>query len=183
MDPVGIETYQPVRTETVNFEANWKIYTDNFVEGYHIPGIHPKFFAAIDFEQFQTTAHKGFIRMTAPPRPGLFYKGLWLWMWPNWTLSLFPGGMNTSRINPIGVDSTELLYHFYFADLSEATEAARRNTIQVNCDIIREDFGICEFTQRNYASGAYTPGPLSPRHETSVAYFQQRVLEAIEGRH
>ena len=104
-------------------------------------------------------------------------------MWPNWTLSLFPGGMNTSRINPIGVDSTELLYHFYFADLSEATEAARRNTIQVNCDIIREDFGICEFTQRNYASGAYTPGPLSPRHETSVAYFQQRVLEAIEGRH
>ena len=63
-----IETYQSVRTEAVNFDANWKIYTDNFVEGYHIPGIHPKFFAAIDFEQFQTTAHKGFIRMTAPPR-------------------------------------------------------------------------------------------------------------------
>ena len=40
--------------------------------------------------------------MTAPPRDGLFYRGKWLWMWPNWTLSLFEGGMNTSRINPIG---------------------------------------------------------------------------------
>ena len=27
--------------ERMVFQANWKIYTDNFVEGYHIPGIHP----------------------------------------------------------------------------------------------------------------------------------------------
>ena len=38
----------------------------------------------------------------APPREGWVYRGKWLWMWPNWTLSLFEGGMNTSRINPIG---------------------------------------------------------------------------------
>ena len=83
-----IETYQSVREERLTFDANWKIYTDNFVEGYHIPGIHPSFFAAIDFKQFSTTAHDGFVRMTAPPREGLFYRGKWLWMWPNWTLSL-----------------------------------------------------------------------------------------------
>lgn len=53
-----IETYQPVRSETVNFDANWKIYTDKFVEGYYIPGVHPKLFAAINFEEFKTTAHK-----------------------------------------------------------------------------------------------------------------------------
>ena len=33
----------------------------------------------------------------------------------------------------------------------------------------------------NYASGAYIPGPLSPRHEQSVAYFQGQVLEALRG--
>ena len=27
------------RTERLEFDANWKVYTDNFVEGYHIPGI------------------------------------------------------------------------------------------------------------------------------------------------
>jgi choline monooxygenase len=100
-------------------------------------------------------------------------------MWPNWTLSLFPGGMNTSRINPLGVDETELLYHFYFADRSEAAAPARQRTVETVDAIIREDFGICEHTQRNYASGAYTPGPLSPRHESSVVYFQRRVLDAL----
>jgi choline monooxygenase len=87
--------------------------------------------------------------------------------------------MNTSRINPLSVDSTHLHYHFYFSDLSVGTEASRRETIEVNCGIVREDFGICESTQLNYASGAYSPGPLSPRHEQSVAYFQGKVKAAL----
>ena len=84
-------------------------------------------------------------------------------------LSLFPGGMNTSRIHPLAVDATELVYHFYFADVSPATAAARAATIAGNCAIVREDFAICEHTQRNYASGAYRPGPLSPRHSLTGA--------------
>ncbi|TPM05317.1 hypothetical protein FJ960_12895 [Mesorhizobium sp. B2-3-11] len=52
-----LETYAATDQATVSFAANWKIYTDNFVEGYHIPGTHPSFYAAIDFEAFQTTAH------------------------------------------------------------------------------------------------------------------------------
>ena len=174
-----IETYQPVRGATVNFNANWKIYTDNFVEGYHIPGIHPKFFAAINFEEFKTSALNGFVRMTAPPREGLFYRGKWLWMWPNWTLSLFEGGMNTSRINPTGTDSTEQLYHFYFADISPELDEKRSDTIERNLAVVREDFEICEKTHRNYAAGNYSPGPLSPRHEQGVQYFQTRVRESL----
>ncbi|MCX7348560.1 MAG: hypothetical protein NTZ54_03235, partial [Alphaproteobacteria bacterium] len=174
-----IETYSSVRTETVNFDANWKIYTDNFVEGYHIPGIHPKFFAAIDFEQFKTTAHKGFIRMTAPPREGLFYRGKWLWMWPNWTLSLFEGGMNTSRINPVGTKRTEQLYHFYFADLAPERDEMRSDTIARNLAVVREDYEICVKTHNNYEAGNYSAGPLSPRHEQGVHYFQYRVKESL----
>jgi choline monooxygenase len=174
-----IENYAVVAEERMTFDANWKIYTDNFVEGYHIPGIHPTFFAAIDFEQFKTTAHAGFVRMTAPPREGLFYRGKWLWMWPNWTLSLFFGGMNTSRINPIDHQRTELIYNFYFADTTAAHEAKRRDTIERNLAIVQEDFEVCIETHKNYATGVYDAGPLSPRHEAGVHYFQKRVSEAL----
>ncbi len=174
-----IESYMATSTERVDFEANWKIYTDNFVEGYHIPGVHPAFFRAIEFEDFATTAHRGYVRMTAPPRDGLFYRGKWLWMWPNWTLSLFQGGMNTSRINPLGVDRTEQIYHFYFADTSEATAADRARTIAGNLAVVREDCGICLETHKNYAAGSYSAGPLSPRHEQGVAYFQEKIAEAL----
>jgi choline monooxygenase len=174
-----LETYIAVEEHRFTMRSNWKTYTDNFVEGYHIPGIHPGFMKVIDFSQFETVARNGLVRMTAPQKGGSIYGGKWLWMWPNWTLSVFPGGMNTSRINPISAASTEILYDFYFSDVSADAEAARRNTIDTNCGIVREDFGICEHTQNNYASGGYTPGPLSPRHEKSVAYFQTMVKAAL----
>jgi choline monooxygenase len=172
-----IESFAPVRTERMVFQANWKIYTDNFVEGLHIPGIHPAFHAAIDFDAFETTAHDGLVRMTAPPKEGLWYRGKWLWMWPNWTLSLFGGGMNTSRINPLDEGRTELIYNFYF-DGSQS-EAEQERTIQGTLGVVREDFEVCVETQKNYASGGYRPGPLSPRHEKGVAYFQARVAGVL----
>jgi hypothetical protein len=70
-------------------------------------------------------------------------------------------------------------HDFYFADTSTASDASRRRTIDVNCGIVREDFGICQGTQENYASGGYSPGPLSPRHESSVVYFQDLVRAAL----
>ncbi len=174
-----LETYTVVEQHRFTMRSNWKTYTDNFVEGYHIPGIHPGFMKVIDFGGFETVARNGVVRMTSPQRNGSIYSGKWLWMWPNWTLSTFPGGMNTSRINPFAVDGTEIIYDFYFAETSADGAASRRNTIDVTCGIVREDFGICEHTQNNYASGAYTPGPLSPRHEKSVAYFQMMVKTAL----
>jgi choline monooxygenase len=175
-----LETYTAIDTRRFTMQCNWKTYTDNFVEGYHIPSVHPGFMQVIEFNRFETVARNGLVRMTSPQRGGSIYGGKWLWMWPNWTLSVFPGGMNTSRINPLSANSTEIVYDFYFADVSVESEASRQRTIEINCGIVREDFGICEQTQVNYASGAYTPGPLSPRHESSVAYFQEKVKQALQ---
>lgn len=174
-----MERYTATDSATVSFDANWKVYTDNFVEGYHIPGTHPSFYTAIDFEAFETTAHRGFVRMTAPPREGLFYRGKWLWMWPNWTLSLFDGGMNVSRINPTSPHHTDQHYHFFFADTSEAGAEARAKSVNGTLAVVREDYQVCVETHRNYAAGAYTSGPLSGRHEKGVQYFQERVAAAL----
>ncbi len=175
-----IEGYRLAGEERFEMRCNWKTYTDNFVEGYHIPGIHPTFRKMIEFDSFQTTAEDGLVRMSAPLKEGYFYGGLWLWAWPNWTLSVYPEGMNTSRINPLGPDRTELIYRFYFADVSEETAEARASTIAGNCQVVREDFSICEETQANYASGGFDRGPLSPRHEAGVAYFQQRLSQSLQ---
>lgn len=95
-------------------------------------------------------------------------------MWPNWTLSLFDGGMNTSRINPLSAEKTQLIYRFYFDDTSAARESDRQRTIEANIAVIEEDFSVCLATHQNYQSGLYSSGPLSPRHERGVEYFQNR---------
>ena len=118
--------------------------------------------------------------MTATPREGLFSRGKWLWMWPNWTLSLLEGGMNTSCINPLAPDRTELIYHFYFADTGADTETARQEIIDWNLAVIVQNFEICLETRKNYASGGYQPGPPRSRHEAGVAWFQDRVREELK---
>ena len=91
---------------------------------------------------------------------------------------LYPEGFNTSRINPLSERRTELLYHFYFTPDARSSRA-KLDTVARNMDVIREDFAICEQIQRNFDSHAYAPGPLSPRHETGVAYFQNRLLDSL----
>ena len=117
--------------------------------------------------------------MTAPPKEGLFYRGKWLWMWPNWTLSLFDGGMNVSRIDPVSVDRTDQHYTFFFADTSAAQADARARSVNGTLAVVREDYEVCVSTHRNYQAGGYSSGPLSGRHEKGVQYFQSRVAAAL----
>src|SRR5262252_3922022 len=53
-EPYPLEDYRFFGEEVFEMDCNWKVYTDNYVEGYHIPGIHPAFNAVIDFDRFAT---------------------------------------------------------------------------------------------------------------------------------
>lgn len=61
-----IESFQRRDGADLAIKCNWKTYTDNFVKGYHIPGIHPFLSQAIDFERFETTYGKHVVIMRAP---------------------------------------------------------------------------------------------------------------------
>jgi choline monooxygenase len=82
---------------------------------------------------------------------------------------------------PIDAKRTRLFYNFYFKDVSPEGAEARKRTIDINCGIVREDFGICEIAQGNIDAGRYTQGPLSPRHEDGVRYFHELVRNALSG--
>ena len=133
----------------------------------------------IDFSKFETTHGDALVIMTAPQKGGSIYGGLWLWGWPNFTLSVYPGGMNCSRIVPVSENRTRLVYSFFFRDVGDDVKEQNERTIETNCDIVREDFGICERSQANLQAGIFQRGPLSPKHEVGVRYFHDRVRHAM----
>ncbi len=177
--PYPIEDFAFVREEVFDIACNWKTYTDNFVEGYHIPGIHAGLNAAIDFKRFSTEGRNRIVIMRAPQRDGSIYGGVWLWCYPNMTLSVFPDGMNTSRIVPVDRRRARLVYNFYFRDASPEAMARHQRTIDVNCAIVREDFGICESAQGNLEAGVFENGPLSPLQERGVRYFHELLRRSL----
>jgi len=132
----------------------------------------------VGIENYTAVPLRGMMRMVSPPGAS-FFGGRWLWAWPNWTLSLFPGGMKTSRVNPVSVDRIDVHFQYFFSDLSEAAEPTRRRVIDATSSIFAEDVRACSRAQANYSNGSYRAGPLHERHEQAVAYFQSRVRDAL----
>jgi choline monooxygenase len=175
----------PLEELTLTHEAehqlacNWKTYADNYLEGYHIPLVHPGLNKEIDARRYVVDVDQEFrwVRHSAPARDGAVNSGRWLWRWPNLALNLYPDGMNVERYDPLGPGRTRLRYSYSFLDADDTD--ANDEVIRVSSEVTAEDIDICERVQRNLASGAYDVGWLSPRHEGGVAAFQGWVQAAV----
>ena len=177
--PYPMESFVVHRRTDHHVVANWKTYADNYLEGYHIPLVHPGLNRAIDARRYEVTvdASGRFHRHDAPSRDGSATTGAWLYLWPNTALNLYPDGMSVERFLPRGHDRVEIVFDYLFT----GTDAdAEKTSVASSEAIMEEDRIICEAVQRRLASGAYDSGLLSPRHEAGVAAFQRLVREALE---
>jgi len=49
-------------------DCNWKVYVDNYLEGYHIPIAHPGLMKEIDYAQYRTDTFRYYSQQFAPIR-------------------------------------------------------------------------------------------------------------------
>ena len=104
-------------------------------------------------------------------------RALYYWMYPNFMINWYEGVMDTNLVYPRGVDQTEVIFDFWFADVSEAARARNRASIDVGNRIQDEDTDICKSVQRGLRSRAYQTGRLVPRREAGEHLFH-RLLHA-----
>jgi choline monooxygenase len=173
-----IESFAPTHRSSHAIAANWKVYAENYQEGYHIPLVHPGLNKQVDARRYEVEVRDGYCVHRAPTRDGSVTAGVWLWRFPGLALNVYPDGMCVETYAPTGAGTTQVDYAFFFAERTPADE--RSATIASSDTILEEDRVICEAVQRNMASGAYDGGVLSPRHEGGVAYVQSLVLRALE---
>ena len=48
-----MEKMQLVERRDYIVECNWKVYVDNYLEGYHIPIAHPDLFKELDYDAYR----------------------------------------------------------------------------------------------------------------------------------
>lgn len=156
--------------------CNWKTYADNYLEGYHLPFVHPELTKEVDVRRYTVTVHDDWCRHDAPRRDGAVNAGRWLWRYPNLAVNLYADAMNVERFLPVGHDRTRVVYHYWFRDPDDPANAAVE---RMSRTVLDEDRAICEAVQRNLDAGVYDTGVLSPKHENGVAAFQARIAEAL----
>jgi choline monooxygenase len=104
-------------------------------------------------------------------------RALYYWIYPNFMINWYRGAMDTNLVIPHGVDKTEVIFDFYFPDISDAARTRNRSSIEVGQRIQDEDVAICKSVQRGLNSRTYSTGRLSVRREAGEHLFH-RLLHA-----
>ncbi len=129
-----LERYGHHRRVGYDVGCNWKIYVDNYLEGYHVPHVHPGLNKLLDYRNYTTETHDWYSLQWSPLESGddLYGSGdaLYYWMWPNTMLNIVPGRLQTNRIIPKGVDRCRVEFDFYYT-MDESEEAAARRLADV----------------------------------------------------
>ena len=179
----GLEHYGHHQRVGYDVACNWKVYVDNYLEGYHVPHIHPGLNDLLDYRSYVTQTAQWYSLQWSPLSTpierggdGLYGDGdaLYYWLWPNTMLNILPGRLQTNRVVPKGVDHCRVEFDFYYTrDGSSAARARREADLAFSDEVQREDLTICEDVQRGLASGSYQPGRLNPLRENAVHHFHE----------
>ena len=157
--------------------CNWKVYVDNYLEGYHIPIVHPGLFREIDYPNYRTETRRNYSIQYAPlKRPdrirtvGGSNEADYYWVFPNLMLNVYPDNFSTNLIVPMGQDKTLTIFEWYFRDPASKKKEIEE-TIAFSDEIQLEDIDICEAVQRGLKSSTYDTGRYSPVRENGVHHF------------
>ena len=175
MDAFPLEGMTLVRSLRHDLACNWKTYADNYLEGYHIPLLHPELNRQFDAKRYRVELGDRYCRHTAPSRDGSPADGRWLFRWPNLAMNIYGDSMNVEVIVPTGPESCVVSYSHFFADPDAADVGG---VIALADTVLEQDRRMVESVQRNLAAGTYDAGLLSPRHENGVRQFQDLVRAA-----
>lgn len=106
-------------------------------------------------------------------------EGFYTYVWPNFTLNIYPGPGNVSLnlFLPLGVDRTLAVYDYCFTD--GIPDEQVRDFVRFIDQVQEEDIVLCELVQRGMLSGYFERGQLMLSREHALQHFQRLVCRSV----
>jgi phenylpropionate dioxygenase-like ring-hydroxylating dioxygenase large terminal subunit len=183
--PTRLAGLRFVRQVTYEVRSNWKVYVDNFLEGYHVPFVHPELYSLYDYQNYVTEVYDRYSVQVGPltGERNVYTagggEGLYYCVFPNLMLNVVPGRLQLNIVIPVAADRCRVVFRYYYDD-PEAAGARERieSDVTFSDRVQQEDAEICERVQRGLRSRAYDRGRFSVRFEEGVHHFQQLLKQA-----
>jgi len=191
---LGLEDLHWMERRRYFFDCNWKVFVDNYLDGgYHVPYLHKGLDSVLDYSKYAIENGERFclqwspiVSLGAEAETGAVRKGdraLYYWIYPNFMINHYDGVMDTNLVIPHGINQTEVIFDFYFPDVTDAGERIRnRASMEIGQRIQDEDVSICKSVQRGLNSRAYNAGRLSVRREAGEQLFHQLLYSDLKRR-
>ncbi|HJV90373.1 MAG TPA: aromatic ring-hydroxylating dioxygenase subunit alpha [Holophagaceae bacterium] len=189
----GLEHMRPFKTHDFHVACNWKVYVDNYLEGYHIPVAHPGLFGQIDYNGYRTETARWHSQQFAPIKGAspLYERGLaegqapealYYWVFPNLMLNIYPDHVQVNVILPAGPEACITRFLWFYPDPGKpGLEAQWEENFAFSREVQDEDILLCETVQKHLRSAHYHQGRFSPQRENGVHHFHGLVAEYLRG--
>mgnify|MGYP001166570757 FL=1 len=172
-------------SKSYEIDANWALYCDNYLEGFHIPFVHKDLNATLDYNLYDVEifkycnlqigyANENDICFNIPKESKDFGKNIaayYFWVFPNMMFNFYPWGLSVNIVKPITVKKTKIEFISYVWDESKLNTGAGADLDKVEL----EDEEIVQRVQKGVASRFYKNGRFSPKMEKGVHHFHSLI--------
>jgi choline monooxygenase len=187
--PVQQFRLDSTRTKEFTFEANWALYVENYLEGFHIPFVHSGLNAAIEIDKYETEllewgvlqkaiAKEGQPAFDLPEESPDFGKRIgayYFWLFPNLMLNFYPWGLSLNVVKPQGIGRTKVHFLTYVHQPQLLGRGAGSDLVAVEM----EDEEVVLGVQRGIKARKYGRGRYAPLHERGVHHFHRILFDLL----
>ena len=170
-------------------KANWALYCENYLEGFHIPFVHAGLNAVIDFGNYTTELFRYsslqlgiakddedcFDLPRSSPDYGKKVAAYYFFVFPNLMFNFYPWGLSVNIVNPLGINQTKVTFLTYIADPDRYNKGAGSGLDTVEM----EDEEVVEAVQKGVRSRFYSHGRYSVTREQGTHHFHRLIAEFI----
>ena len=159
---------------------------DNYLEGYHLPIVHPGLNKLLDYRSYEITLAPWYSYQYSPLEDTAadknFYgsgKAHYFCVFPNLMLNILPGRLQTNVVTPLTKNTCKVVFESYYPDInSAASQKMIAQDLAFSDEIQAEDIAICEAVQKGLASGTYESGRLNMKRENAVFHYQEIIRQS-----
>jgi len=162
-------------TREYEVNANWALYCENYLEGFHIPYVHHALNQIVDYGTYTTETFRYSSLQTGYGSDGSV-AAKYLFVFPNMMFNFYHWGISVNIVRPVAPAKTKVEFLTYVRDSSLLDTGAGADLHSVEM----EDEAVVESVQKGIRSRFYTHGRYSPSREQGTHHFHRLIAEFMK---
>ena len=188
--PVQDFVFRPELSKTYTVQANWALYCENYLEGFHIPFVHAGLNTVIDYGNYTTELFEYsnlqlgiakddedcFDLPASSPDHGKKVAAYYFWVFPNMMFNFYPWGLSVNIVKPLSPSLTkvEFLSYVWKEDKRDSGAGSGLDKVEL------EDEEVVENVQKGVRSRFYTHGRYSVTREQGTHHFHRLIAQFMK---